>query len=334
MSSTALAGTRVRDDIRYGFAVGRVRVLEGRLLSRATFERLLDAPDLKEHKAILAETHVGPYLDAADSADAVERALEASLDDLYDEFLERAGLPDAVVAYFRQPHDYANLRTALKARILGVTAQGTLTSLGTVPPEAFAKPSSLPAPFASMLVAWDEAEEAPDLDDVEAAVDRALFAALAASARASGVRFLRDLTVLRIDLANARVLLRARAKGVPQHVLAGRLIPGGSRSLTALAEAALRLEPAELAEAIIRTGALGHATAYDLEDPERFDVAADLVVAEQMAAARRMPNGPEPVIAYVLAREAEVRVLRTLVAGRLAGLDPESIRPRLRGYLL
>ena len=94
------AATRIRDDIRYGYAVGRVRVLEGKLLSRGTFERLLDAADLREQKRVLAETHVGRYLESAETAADVERALEASLADLYDEFLARADLPASVVTYF------------------------------------------------------------------------------------------------------------------------------------------------------------------------------------------------------------------------------------------
>ena len=151
------ATVRIRDDIRYGYAVGRVRVLDGRLLSRTTFERLLDAPDLREQKRILAETHVGRYLEGAETAGEVERALDASLADLYDEFLLHADLPAAVVAYFRLPYDYANLRAALKARVLGIAA-GELSALGSAPPEAFASDGSgLPEEMRELLVRWDDA---------------------------------------------------------------------------------------------------------------------------------------------------------------------------------
>ena len=325
--------TRTRDDIRYGYAVGRVRVLEGRLLSRATFERLLDAPDLREQKRVLAETHVGRYLEAADSAEDVERALEAALGDLYEEFLERADLPPAVVRYFRLPHDYANLRATVKARLLGIQPSGSLSSLGSVPVEAFAQPAGLPEPLAFTATLWDEYETPPDLDEVEAEIDRALFEELEEAARESKVRFLRELTTLRIDLANVRVLVRARAKGVSAADLAGRLIPGGTAALLDLANIAPRLGAEDLVEAIVDTRALRHVTAHDLGDIERFDLLADSLLAERMTAARRAANGPEPVLAYVLAREAEVLVLRTLVVGRLSGLDSEAVRQRLRGHV-
>ena len=327
----AAATTRIRDDVRYGYAVGRVRVLEGRLLQRPTFERLLDAPDLREQKRILAETHVGRYLESVESAEDVERGLEASLADLYDDFLAAADLPAAIVRYFQIPHDYANLRAAVKARLVGIELDGLFSGLGSVPAEAFVGTGAgLPAPFSELLTAWDDAETPPALDDVEAAIDRALFAALLAAAKESRVKLLRELTVLRIDVANARLLLRARAKAMPSAEFADRLLPGGSRALAGLATSASRMGTEELAEAIVKTRALGRIEAHDLADIERFDLVGDRLVAERMLAARQAPGGAEPVLAYVLAREAEVLVLRTLVAGRLAGLDREAVRVRMR----
>jgi V/A-type H+-transporting ATPase subunit C len=327
------ASTRIRDDIRYGYAVGRVRVLDGKLLSRATFERLLDAPDLKEQKRVLAETHVGRYLEGADSAEQVERALETSLADLYDDFLEGAALPAAVVRYFQIPHDFANLRAALKARVLGIPADGLLSGLGSVPADSFERAGELPDEFAELIGAWDEAEEAPALDGVELEVDRALFAALADAARESRVRFLRELTALRVDVANARVLLRARAKAMPAPEVTRRMLPGGTPALAALATGASKMTADELATAIVKTRALGRTTEDDFADLERFDLVGDSLVAERMLAARRAAGGAEPVLAYVLAREAEVLVLRALLVGRLSGLGAETVRARMRERL-
>jgi V/A-type H+-transporting ATPase subunit C len=326
--------TRIRDDIRYGYAVGRVRVLEGRLLSRGTFERLLDAPDLREQKRILAETHVGRYLEGVETAAEVERALEASLADLYDDFLERADLPPAVVTYFQTPHDYANLRLVLKSRILGTGPEGLLSSLGSIAPEAFsADGAGLPDEMRDLLTLWDEAEEPPALDDVEARVDRALFASLARAARESRVRFLRDLTVLRIDLANARLLVRARNKALSPADILGSLIPGGTKALQTIAGVALRMSAGDLASAIVDSRAFPRTSEADLADVARFDAFAHALIAERMLLARRAPGGAEPVLSYVLGREAEVLLLRTAVVGRLAGLDRESVRAALKERL-
>lgn len=325
---------RMRDDIRYGFAVGRVRVLEGRLLSPVTFERLIDAADLREQQRILSETAYGRYLETAETARDVERGLELSLAELYDEFLTRASLPDSVVAYFRIPHDFENLRLIIKARLVGSHASGELSALGSVPVEAYRhEGSGLPAEMDRLLHAWDGSEQQPDLDQVVATLDRELFAALSEAARKSRLPFLRDLTRLRIDLANARLFVRARAKGLPPAQVLGMTVPGGTPRLERLAADASRMSAEDLASAIIDTQALGYLPEEDLIDPERFDIMAWSLEAQRMRSARLASGGADPVLAYVLAREAEILLLRTAVAGRLSGLDAERIRERVRERL-
>ncbi len=321
----------IRDDIRYGYAVGRVRVLDGRVLTQTTFERLLDAPGLAEQRRVLADTYYGGYLEHAESAAQVERVLEASLADLYEDFLEHAGLPAAVVTYFRTPHDYANLRAVLKALAFGVAPGDLASGLGSIPLRDFGgEGEALPEPMRELLAAQEASEGALTPDRTEALVDRALFAALAAAARESKVRFLRDLTVLRIDCANVRLFLRARARNMRGAEVATRVIPGGTAALASLAPAVPRMSVTELAEAIVATRALGRVGIADLASAEEFDIAAEALVAERMMNARRAPGGPEPVLAYVLRREGEVALLRTILMGMLAGVDREEVRMRVR----
>jgi len=325
--------TSTRDDIRYGFAVGRVRVLQARLLSRSVYERLIDAPDFAEQLRVLSETAFGRYLEHAATAEDVERALDASLGDLYGEFLLEAGLPEAVVRFFRLPYDYRNLRAALKTRVLGV-ASPELSSLGIAEPSAFSgSGEGLPEEMAAILTAWDEAEEQPQLAELESVVDHALFEALAGEAKRSRVAFLRDLMTLRIDLANIRVLIRANAKSLPPSAVRGALIDGGTKRLLELAAEPGRMDAEEFAEAIVATRAVAGLEARDLLDLDRYDLVAAALEAGRMASARMAPSGAEPVLAYVLAREAEVVALRTVLVGRLVGLDRETVRERLRGML-
>ncbi|MHB1135655.1 MAG: V-type ATPase subunit [Coriobacteriia bacterium] len=325
--------TSTRDDIRYGFAVGRVRVLQSRLLSRSVYERLIDAPDFAEQRKVLSETAFGRYLEHAETAEDVERALDASLGDLYDDFLLEAGLPDAVARYFRLPYDHRNLRTALKTRVLGMVTPG-LSTLGTIEPAAFTgSGDGLPGGMAALLTAWDEAEHTPPLSDIETAVDHALYAALAGEAKRSRVGFLRELTKLRIDLAVIRVLLRANGKRLAPTAVRGLLFEGGTPALLKLATDAGRLSAEELAEAILDVRAAPGLEIEDLMSLERYDLAAAALDAARMASARMAPSGPEPVLAYVLGREAEVVALRIALVGRLSGLDREAVRERLRGVM-
>ena len=51
---------------------------------------------------------------------------------------------------------------------------------------------------------------------------------------------------------------------------------------------------------------------------------------DMLAQARRIPFGEQAVVGYLYAREAEFTAIRTILSGRMAGLDADTIRERLR----
>jgi V/A-type H+-transporting ATPase subunit C len=315
------------DSTRYGFAVGRVMVLRTRLLGRSAFERLLDAPTFADQRRVLSETHFGRFVEHVATARDVELAVDESLRDLYEEFLEHAGLPTSVVAYFRTPYDFAALKGALKARSLGVTAERGSVTLGSLPAAAFDDPATLPEPLgrtARSLLAADEL----DVEAIDTAVDRVMFARLRELARESRVDYLLRLAVREIDLANAKVLLRCAIAGRSAEDAARMLIDGGEWNAAGLTGLVRR--PEELAAAIVAARVLPAVAAADLLDLERIDPLMDAAIARLAREAARMPIGPEPVLGYVLARRAEAVTVRSLLVGRLAGLPREIVASRLR----
>lgn len=316
------------DSTQYGFAVGRVMVLRTRLLRRAAFERLLDAPTFADQRRVLSETHFGRFVEHVTTAADVERAIDESLRDLYEEFLERAGLPETVVAYFRAPYDFAALKGALKARALGAKVERGPVTLGSLPPEAFGDPASLPEPLGetarSLLAAGGEL----GAEAIDSAVDRVMFARLSELARESRVDYLSRLAVREIDVANAKVLLRSAIAGRSPEDAARMLIAGGEWNAAGAVELVRR--PEELAEAVAVARVLPAAAPAELLDLERLDPLADATVARLAREAARMSAGPEPVIGYVLARRAEAVTVRSLLIGRLAGLPREVVASRLR----
>ncbi len=320
----------VYDSVYYGFAVGKVRVLETRIFGAGTYERLVDAPTFAEQKRILSDTVYGRYLEGAENADDVETGLEAALDDFY-RFLAEASLPEPVVRFFRVRYDYANLRAALKAKALRVPAEDMLVGLGTVPAEAFLGPlERLPEFLADVAasLAGDE-ERAVTVEEIDAVVERAAFEDLAKTARVSKSRALKDLSRLMIDVANARAAIRARRQERPVAELAEGLFRGGSLKTDAIVES-YALPFREFVETIAAMPALKGVDAAALADAASLDVVLDNLVSRFLRHARAVQFGPEPVIAYVMAREAEVTAVRTLLIGRLAGLDREALRSRLR----
>jgi V/A-type H+/Na+-transporting ATPase subunit C len=316
------------DPIRYGFAVGRVMVLRARLLGRAAYERLLDAPTLADQKRVLSETHFGRFLESAVTATEVERGVDESMRDLYAQFLDHADLPEPVVAYFRAPYDFGALKGALKSRVLGAPAEPAAVRLGALPAEAFDEPETLPAPYAAVALEVLRAAQPPNAEAIDAAVDRAMFAELGRLARASRVPFLVRLAASEADVANVKVLLRvAIARRTPAAARA-MLVPGGTWDADRAAESVVR--PEELAEAVAVARVLPAAGSAELLDLARIDLLADAAIARLAREAARGPIGPEPVLAYVLARRAEAVTVRSVLVGRLAGLPRDVVAGRLR----
>ena len=76
---------------------------------------------------------------------------------------------------------------------------------------------------------------------------------------------------------------------------------------------------AALGAAALKGGAM---TAFELE--------CDNAVAGCLSAAKMIPFGAEPVAEYLALVECEITAARMILTGRLAGIEPEVIRERLR----
>jgi len=315
-----------RDALRYGFAVGKVQVLETRMLDRAAYERLLDAPTFAEQRRLLSETSYGRFLESAQTAEDVESGLAQALDSFYG-FIDEAALPPEVVTFFRTRYDFANLKAALKARLLGAPLDGLLVTHGTVPADAFTGDlTDLPVPLGAL--ATDLAEE-HETAVIDARTDGAMFDELVRLARKAKSSFLVRIAQLMIDMGNVKITVRGAYAGLPADRISELLAPGGTipaKELSGLCDVNLY----ELGNTLKRFDACVHLGATDLSDPEQLDVAVDAVLINALRTGRRGPTGPEPVIAYVFARENEVTTLRVLLLGRLTGIPNDTLRARLR----
>ena len=324
----------VAEALRYGFAVGRVRVLETHLLPHATYERLIDARSLAEQRRILGETIYGGYLEMAHTVEGIERGLDAALSDLYDDFLCRANLPRPFVEFFLVRYEFDNLKGRLKGEALGMDPAAMLSPLGCASVEAYSGPADKLPPRIRLAerrirktLARDDGALPPD--EIEDAVDTELFATLAEIADESDSEFVRDLFRLEADIGNVRAFVRARAREVPVAEVRSRFVPGGRIPIQSLVSA-YRLPPVEAATRLASSGLLPGIDPEAVADPARFDIEAVRIVSGRVKASRMMATGPEPVLGYIKVRQAEVTALRVLLMGSLARVPAAHLRERLR----
>ena len=163
-------------------------------------------------------------------------------------------------------------------------------------------------------------------------LDRAYFAEMSQAAKAVGSPFLEGYVRLLIDSTNLRSAVRAARMGKGNDFLNQVLLPGGNVEVHTLTSG----KGSDLA-ALFRAGPLSEAaaagaalTAPGSGELTAFERLCDNAVMNYLAQARRIPFGEQAVIGYLYARENEFTAIRTILSGRMAGLDGDTIRERLR----
>lgn len=330
------AGRPVADELEYTRFVSQLRVLETRLLTRAQLLRLVEAPDAEAAFRTLAETEYGPAVATAAGPADFETALAAELARVF--ALLSRNVPDpSLMLVLGLAYDWLNLKTALKAALAGKALEPRhLVPAGQLTREALLAPSgALPEPFAAAAAAAVQAYRTTgDPQEIDLVLDAHRYVSAGRAARAYGYGLAAQLAETAADLVNLRTLLRLRLlrRGA---ALSRRALVGGGRIEPGRLLAASGLEPEEMATAlsgqpgadILAAGVASHRQTSSLALMEKLmdDRLFSLVRSARLAA-----FGPDPVIAYLLAKELEIRNLRIIFTGKLNRLPEPTIRERLR----
>ena len=321
------------EDVRYGFAVGRIRALETTLIDRARYDRLARAPDYAGFLIGVADTFYGRYFaegpEGGDFDAMIGAAAAANL-----AFLRQYCLDGWVYRLFRLEDDVNNLKVVLKERAAGrghdparLVADGLLSG-AELAALAAGEPGSEPSEIRDALAGagWRQGRE-PDPMEIDITLDR-----LAQRLRlgwAAPSPFLRGYFSLNTDVENIRTFVRVKAFGDGRPVLERALLPGGTTDAAGLMRlldeewdafvAAFRLSAfSRLAEEAAR--GVGAGTFRTLERIGRE------LGLEYLLAARYATFGYEPLVSYYLFRRNEHSNLRQLAAAKRAGLDETACR--------
>ncbi|NCB64251.1 MAG: V-type ATP synthase subunit C [Clostridia bacterium] len=313
----------------------RIRAMENRLLTKERRERMLDARDNAEAAKILTECGYGEL--SALTPAGLEELLGDTRKRTYADLATMVPDPN-LVDVFRIKYDYHNAKVLLKAEAMGSDPGRLLAAGGRYAPnllrDAYVK-GDLKNCTNAFRAAVQHAKESlaasgdPQLADF--ILDRAYYEELTDAAKESESEFLTGYVRLSIDVANLRSVVRAGRMGKGADLLREVLVPGGNVSERDLAN----LKEGELANKF-RGGFLGEAAVIGAPlmsgggDLTAFERLCDNAIVAYLSNAKRVAFGEAPVVAYLYAKEAELTAVRIILMGRLAGLDTEIIRERLR----
>ncbi|MGA1876440.1 MAG: V-type ATP synthase subunit C [bacterium] len=331
-----------KDDLRYAFAVGKIRAMEARLLEGIVFKRLIEAKDSSEMTRILAETLYGELLKEGASGADFEALLNMELIRTYQLIKNIDPDPESPSNLLAMRYDFHNLKVCLKLRTSLKEANPFLISLGVYGPEAIRHMvasgdySSFPPGIAQALVHLvSELDKlSPPSQWIDIQIDHIAFHHLLQEARLRSVMFLAVLFRLQIDLINLKTFLRVKQMGKDRSFLHSVLIEGGEIS----PETLLSLLDEPLNKVISSLGSSPYAGIIR-EGIESYQKEGSLALLEKLIddfmitfihQTRYITFGAEPLIAYLLAKENEIKNLRIVIVGKQNKLPQSLIEERLR----
>ncbi len=324
--------------IKYGHATGRVKVLESKLLNKPRVDRLVEADTFEEQLHILAETDYGEFFEDLKTAEDTERALHRYLGKVY-AFLEEVTFEKALIDFFRLKYNVHNLKVLIKAKYLETSTEELYSELGTLNLELCEEKikkglfGELPEGYGEAVSeAIETFEEEKDAQQIDLILDRELFKRWLSLAKPQKNEFLLDFVRKQIDLANLKIFLRAKNLKRKRDFLVKALFEGGfidKKLLITLFDAPLE----DLVSNLKKTPyilLISKVFGDEQINLNFFDKEAENFLLNYIKQAKKIPVGLEPLAGYILAKESEVNIVRTILMGKLSGLSKDKIKERVR----
>ena len=325
-----------KKDMDYVFLSTRAKAMERNLLTKERIERMLDARTIEDAAKILVECGYPEMTEITSSE--LDRILseqqQATMTDL------GGSAPcKPIVDIFKLRFDYHNAKVLVKAEALGADQNHLLMRGGHYDHQRLANDFHREEMLAysdlfrrGVARARELLGSTGDPQQADFILDHAYFEELSALAQMSGNQFLEGYAALCVDVANLRSCVRASRLNKGADFLTQVLIPGGTVSTRNLIHARGEdlynlFRTSRLATAAEEGSAKSASNSGPLTEFERL---CDNAIMEYLRDGRRISFGIEPILGYLYAREVESTAIRIIMAGRIAGLDTDTIRERLR----
>lgn len=323
----------------YIYATAYVRSQEKKLLTEEQFRMMTESGNIDDICKTLQDAGYGSESNALTPANYQE-VLKQTETELFNEIRELSK-NEKTLNIFSYPADYHNIKVLLKAEALGIERDDILMTTGTVSPEDMRRSVNERSAMLlteNMAKAIDEAADVhartKDPQMIDFICDRYCFADILETAEESKSDFVRGYVKLWIDTVNLKVFARVKKMGQPWTYFDEIFIPGGNADKQVfigayegdMKHAAEKFAPFDIGPAVS-----GSAEEVDRQNTfTLLEKLCDDILMEYVRRAKFVTFGLEPLVAFLLSRQNEIKCVRILMAGKTAGMDPEIIRERLR----
>lgn len=325
---------------RYAYAVGKIRALESRLLTKNRLERILESATVQDALRELEGTEYAKALSGIKNEDEIETKLQYELNKVY-KLLTELSLNPELTNLWLISRDIDNIKIFLKIKLGQKEKQPVTAPGGLFSPQVIRKMvednnyKRLPAIISEAARnAGEEFNKHPDSQLVDILLDKAKYDYFFEVLSDSENLFLRELIERKIDLTNIKTFIRLKIRKLEKSLLEKLLIGYGKISkkiFLSLWEGSLddlvhKLQFTAYAR-ILKKGLLHYKQENSLGYLEKeFD---DYLV-NFIKQAKYVVFGLEPLVGYLIAKEYEIRNIRTIMLGKFNHLLVERIRKVLR----
>ena len=324
----------------YSYASGLIRAKEPKLLGNSKFARMLDASEAEDAFKVLIEADYGFGGSNAAGIFAFEQLLADEMKKCFMLLLELAP-KTAVIEAFQRRYDYFNIKVLLKAELANKDIPPILADNGTISSEEMKRMirerdygELTKLMTESITETYDVFSRIKDPQAVDLILDRASYHQFTADLKGIDSPFLWNIAESTTDITNIKMFVRARSLKKSWDFIQKLLLDGGTISQEVYLKNRDRTID-DFAEDI-RKSKYGEAVKKGLElvrtgrNSSGLEKALDDLMMESIRGAKLITIGVEPLIAYLFAKEAEVRNVRIIMTGKINGLSVDMIRERLR----
>jgi len=321
------------------FATAMIRSLEKKMIKADQLRNMIDSGSIDDVCRQIQDAGYGSDSDPF-RADSYNRILAEREINLFDENL-KLGKEFEALDILNLVNDYHNIKVLIKAENLNISRDEILLDTGTIPAKKIAelvRDRDRAILTENMQQAIAESVDAiartgnPQWIDI--ICDKYWFADMQVAADKSGNEFIKGYVRTKIDASNLKTYVRVRTMGEAWPYFSDLFIEGGEIDKTTYQRA--------YAEDLTQFGAHFKGTLFyeaaldgrvELEKTGNFtyfERLCDNAVMQYAKEGTYVSFGIEPIFAYFIAKQTEIMNIRILMAGKLAGADPEIIKERMR----
>lgn len=324
----------------YSYASARIRAKEPKLLGNSQFDRMLEAPSAEEAYKVLTEAEYGTGGANMTGIFAFEELLSEEMKKCY-MLLEEITPHPEVIRVFQRRHDYFNIKVLLKSEFSGGEIPHILMDTGTIGIDEITRmirerdySEFTPLMTEAVSEVYDVFSRTQDPQTIDLILDRASSRQQVMDLNAIDSQYLRGIAEIITDISNIKMFIRARllnkAWDFIKKLLSGEgiilqetYIKNSDKPVDSFIE---EIQHSRYGKAISKGWEL-YKSKKSLSGLEKL---LDDYLMEYIQSAKMVTMGVEPLIAYLFAKEAEIRNVRIIMTGKINRLPVDMIRERLR----